>query len=153
MGMAWAGKATAHTWVILHRQTQKGNDRVCLGIKHAGRGRCGTKRPLEEKVQNIFLNTYLPFIKGEMQRQTVQDSSGTREASCISISAGAVPSLDPQMVASLQRKASAWPSWQTDTDVERQNAGHSRGLPSREWSPELVRKEVVATAHHVGGIL
>lgn len=78
MGMVWAGKAKAHTWVILHRQTQKGNDRVCLGIKHAGRGRCGTKRPLEEKVQNIFLNTYLPFIKGEMQRQTVQDSSGTR---------------------------------------------------------------------------
>lgn len=35
MGMAWTGKATAYTWVILHRQAQKGNDRVCLEIKHA----------------------------------------------------------------------------------------------------------------------
>jgi hypothetical protein len=59
--MAWTGEAKTYTWVILHRQTQKGNDRVCLEIKHAEKRQAQDKKaeklPLEEKLQNIFLNT------------------------------------------------------------------------------------------------
>lgn len=79
------------------------------------------KLPLEEKLHALTLHQRVK-CRGRLYRAAVAHAES-------------VTSLDPQRVASLQGKASAWPAWQNDTDMERQNAGHSRGLPSRVWSP------------------
>lgn len=61
--MEWTGEATVYTWVILHRQTQNGNDRVCFEIKYAEMRQVQDKEAFGRETAEHF-SKHLPFVKG-----------------------------------------------------------------------------------------